>query len=264
MITQELVDGHTDAMRAEGLSERTIHDRRRVLSRWVGRDPCTADLVAFLATPQWAAETRASYHGHLSGYFRWALESGHVESNPLARVKRPKVTRGLPKPVADEQLAEILRRAPSPDWRRIFTLAAYAGLRRGEIATLHRADVTEREIRVLGKGGKTRLIPTHRLIWRLVEPLGPGLVVRTREGRPFAGDSISCTARAMFLRWGMPEVHLHLLRHWFATTVYRGSRDLLMLQGLLGHSTPVITAVYALVDVESKRAAVAALPGMAA
>lgn len=264
MITERLIEDYLTACRAAGLSPQTLRPRRDLLRRLSGRDLTAADVAAFLATPGWRPETRASYYGHARGFFRWACDEGHIEVDPMARMKRPKAPRGLPRPVTDEQLSTALRRADAT-WRLIITLAAYAGLRRTEIATLERGAVDRDQIRIVGKGGRTRIVPTHPAVWALVAPLGPGLVVTSPTGEPFRRDMLSMTARRLFDAWGLPDVTLHRFRHWFASRAYSGGgRDLLALQQLLGHSSPATTAVYALVDVESRRAAVAALPLMVA
>jgi integrase len=133
-------------------------------------------------------------------------------------------------------------------------LAAYAGLRRGEIARVHRRDLVGDVLTVHGKGGKTRTVPI----------LDPGLLARleavdgwavpNRQGGHLTADHVGrLLSRAMPEGWSG-----HKLRTRCGTTAYAGCRDLLAVMELLGHSRPETTLRYVLLPDDAVRAAVAA------
>jgi integrase len=152
-------------------------------------------------------------------------------------------------------------------------LAAYAGLGRAEIAGLQWDDISDGRVRVRGKGGRVRVVP---LLPELAAELtaerarrdasgsgtgyryraglaGPWLFPGTRGG-PILPDSLG---RAALKALGA-AYSVHTLRHRFATRAYAGTRDLLAVQQLLGHSKPETTTRYARASAAALVEAVAA------
>jgi integrase len=131
-------------------------------------------------------------------------------------------------------------------------LALLAGLRRGEICKVHTADVEGDELRVVGKGGRTRMVPIHP---RLAEALAP-----CPEGYFFPGKIEGHLAPyrvgkvlGMLLEPGWTA---HSLRHTAASRWYAVERDLVAVQELLGHAKPETTRRYTAVPNGAMRAAV--------
>lgn len=258
---------HLRHLRAAGRSADTVRDRRGVLYRADTQLPhglvaaATAELEAWLSRPDWSRWTLCTYHTHLRGFFRWATGGSdpYLGWNPMADIPRPRPPRCLPDPVDDAELALALDRSDRW-WQLVIVLAAYAGLRAGEICRLAREDVTEVRLTVLGKGEKARAVPTHPLVWAVVAQLPPGPLIAMSAGGPAKSRWLSNRARIHFDRLGLPNVHLHRFRHWFGTTVQRLQGDLRVTQELLGHASPATTAGYAAVADAQLRAAVTALP----
>jgi integrase len=134
-------------------------------------------------------------------------------------------------------------------------------MRRGEVAQLHTTDL-ERDLlgwslMVHGKGGKIRRLP-----------IGDGLAAQIRRARPgggfvFPGNDRGhlsphyvgkLVSRVLPDAWAM-----HSLRHRFATVAYAVDRDLLTVQQLLGHGSPVTTRRYVQLPAEAMRRTVAAV-----
>lgn len=246
---------------AAGYSPATVEVRRDVLFRVtceVGDlDTRTVDdLAGWLGRDGWRPKTRATYFLHLRGYYRWAVDTGRLAGNPMATMATPRVTRGVPKPVPEAQLEEVLRVAP--EWLRTAALiAAYAGLRCCELAALLREEITETEILVRsGKGGKAAVIPCHARIWQAVEALPPGPVLRRADGGPFTARQLSRRAVEWFGEHGFPKVSLHMFRHRFGTLVYRRTKDILLTSRMLRHSSVETTMVYTQLDDDAARDAI--------
>jgi integrase len=274
----DLIASYEAHMRAAGYARNTVVDRVELLRRINGALPLglahatTEELAAWLAHDGWSRQTRATYYGHIRGFYAYHCNPSRrvvLDWDPSAGLIRPRAPRGVPRPVTDEQLTYALAHIGRP-WETYVLLAAYAGLRSFEIATLQRADVNERTITVVdGKGGRSRVIPTHWLIWDAVRLRGPGLIARaTSSGRMYA-DLISGLTAKRARDIGLVGFTLHRCRHWYGTMLLRpkdeggAGANLRAVQELLGHASPLTTAIYTLVTDEQRRNAVAALPALA-
>jgi integrase/recombinase XerC len=190
----------------------------------------------------------------LHGFYRWCARTGRIATDPTANMEPTTPRRGLPRPVDDAVLAELLGSARWPD-RGWIILALFAGLRCVEIARLDRADITQDAVRVrCGKGGRDRMVPTHPEVWAAFAAVPAGPVAGGRTTRV-----VSARIARECDRVGLPAVTGHRLRHSFATRVYRHTKDLLLVRDLLGHANVATTQIYAAADMDAARGAVAAL-----
>lgn len=263
---RDLIELHTIWCVAAGLSARTtIPDRGELLARVsVDLGPLLTltgeQLAGWLGRDGWASQTKATYHGHLSGFYRWCVDTDRLAVSPMAKLRKPRVPKRVPRPAPRDVFARIVATA-APRFILAAVLAAYAGLRACEIAAIRREDITADTLTVVdGKGGKTATVPTHAMIWEAVKDLPPGPVVRTAWGGQYTATGIS-RAFGIHMReqLGIEKVTLHNLRHRFGTSVYQQTRDLLVTQQLLRHSSVATTQIYALVEEEAPRAAIAGL-----
>jgi len=221
------------------------------------------DIERFLDRRRLTARSRYAYVSHLHGFFKWAAAWGRVPGDPTLRVVRPRFPRSLPRPIEDEDLREAFR-AATPQVAAILALAAFHGLRAGEIAGLQREDILDRHtppvILVLdGKGGHQRVLPLHDEAWSLIEPwaLGRrGWLFTMPNGAPMRPHNVSHLANAFLHEWVGTASSIHSLRHWFGTKVYAASRDLRLTQALMGHASPNTTVGYVAWSAEDGRAAV--------
>jgi integrase/recombinase XerD len=261
----DLIDAHLAHMRAGGLAENTVDDRRKVLYRvnkelLLGLEQATVEELAdWMARKGWSAQTRATYYGHVRGFFNWACDPRNpkLDYDPSEALIRPKVPATLPRPVSDAELAFAMGRA-SVRWYRCVVLAAYAGLRCCELATITTFDVSRSTITVTGKGGKQRSIPTADVIWDAIRPLPPGPINPDHDA-----DGIARVGNAHLRRIGLHGVTMHRFRHWFGTNLLGRGANLRTVQELMGHSSPATTAIYTLVTDEQRQIAIAALPALA-
>ncbi|WNO26681.1 tyrosine integrase [Gordonia phage Rahul] len=209
-------------------------------------------LIAWLASHAWKAETRRSYRASLRRFFAWALATGRVATDPAATLPPIRPPRALPRPTPDTALAAALA-AADDRVRLMIEILAATGIRRAECAAIHTRDVVPDlvgySLRVLGKGGHTRMVPLpDRLARRIIEAGGyvfPGQI----EGHLSPRRVGELVAEALPGDWTA-----HTLRHRFATRAYAASRDLRAVQELLGHAKPETTAIYTLVQPDRLRA----------
>jgi len=133
------------------------------------------------------------------------------------------------------------------------------GLRAGEVRGLRLADVDFglRRVRVVGKGGRERVVPVDRTVFtelatylREERPAGcrtPEAFVVLRgptEGRPLTEAGLRRIFRTHRARAGTPRVRPHRLRHTYGTELAAAGMDLLVLRELMGHASPETTAGY--------------------
>jgi len=264
-----LIELHLTWMRAAGRSPGTVNDRRRLLlaadrTLPYGIDTASAaELAEFLAVPEWGAWTRATYFRHFAGFYRWAAGGAdpYISFDPIAELGSPRNPESVPNPVTDEQLRIALERSPEP-WSTAIRLAAYAGLRAGEIRRIRREHVERDYLTVWhGKGDRTKALPTHAEIWRVVEARPAGLLVTNTHGDEL---DIANRQRDHFRQLGMPDVHMHRFRHWFGTMLLREGADLRTVQLLMRHKSLQTTQGYLEISDPRRVAAVATLPVFAA
>ncbi len=141
--------------------------------------------------------------------------------------------------------------ATNPTTATMIALAALAGLRCMEIAHLRidHIDIATRRLWVVdGKGGKDRVVViSERLATRLVDQIadrndGPLFYFCPTSLTP-PRKLVSQRIANAFRQHGQP-VTAHQLRHWFATELLRSSRNIRIVQELLGHASLATTQLY--------------------
>ncbi|HVE49445.1 MAG TPA: tyrosine-type recombinase/integrase [Casimicrobiaceae bacterium] len=222
---------HLAALHARGLSGRSL---ARILSAW-------------------------------RAFYRFLRETEIVRDDPCAGLKAPRAVRGLPSALTPDEAAKLVAiddDAPlAVRDRALFELAYSSGLRLSEIAGLDvaRMDPAAREVRVLGKGSKERVVPVGAAARRAIDEW---LVMRAgwaradddalfiaRNGARLSARSIESRLAGWAVRQGLDRhVHPHMLRHSFATHLLQSSGDLRAVQELLGHASIASTQVYTHLD----------------
>jgi integrase len=258
------LDAFGQYQRRRGLRSGTITTRRnrvRQLARWLG-DPervCTAkepEVLDFLGGCSLSPRSRGAYLSSLHAFYRWAVREGLVTSDPTEAIDRPRLHRLLPRPVATEELELGLAYA-DPLLRCWLLAAAYAGLRCQEIAYLSREDVLDwvedPVIRVSeegAKGGNERMVPLHLDLLCALRTHGlprAGYLFTRRGSSPYPPYEVSHKIAGHFHDLGSSAT-AHQLRHWFGSEIYRLTKDLRLVQELMGHASPQTTAGYAKLD----------------
>jgi len=263
----DLIPRHLRDLKVAGFADTTIGSRGRLLRHAdrhlpYGLDEADRDdLAEYLAAYDWSAWTRHTYDSHLRGYYRWAVELDELTLDPMYGMAKPKNGPSVPDPISDDELVIALQRSPAQPWRMAIMLCAYAGLRGSEAARLRREDVTRDHVRVRrGKGGRDALVETAPQLWEHLRDAPPGPLIRTARGRPMTGHYLINYQNRHWRAIGLPDVHLHRLRHWYGTTLLRNGADLRCVQQLMRHASIVSTQGYTLVVDEQRRRAIATLP----
>jgi integrase len=266
------VTEHVVWMRLRRLSDATVDLRLvalRSLTRSAGMPPllcAPADLDNWQRGLAVADSSRASYVSQVASFYAWAVEHSLIDEDPSVVLVSPQLPRRVPRPIAEDDLELAMAAAPAriAPW---LELAAYGGLRAAEIAYLSRPDVVDRGdspvLVVRGKGNRERIVPIAPRVSDALRLHGlpdSGYVFRRQDGRPGPNrpNTVTILAAEHLHSLGIPA-SLHQLRHRFATELYRDTRDLRMVQELLGHSSPTTTALYTAWSQDRAVAAVARL-----
>jgi integrase/recombinase XerC len=199
------------------------------------------------------------------GFFTYLMRDHGLADNPCIGLRAPKSPKTLPQALSPDEAARMVDLpADTPEAIRdkaMFELFYSSGLRLAELVNLDPAqlDLSAGEVRVTGKGSKTRIVPLGS---HASAALQAWLAVRGQFARPdepalFVGQRGSrISPRVVQLRmkqWGVRQgiasnVHPHLLRHSFATHVLQSSGDLRAVQEMLGHASISTTQVYTHLD----------------
>lgn len=249
------LNAYVTAMRAANRSPKTIKLHRHYLAALAAAcaNPwavTTDALREVLARPSWGAEARKSARTVYRGFYRWAHGTARIEDDPALSLAPVHVPPAPPRPTP-ELVAKRVTRDPDARTRLMAMLAAYAGLRAGEIALVHSRDLDGDLLRVHGKGGRTRVVPI----------VHEGLLAELQrvDGWAFPGridGHLSPGTVSRYLSEAMPDDWTaHTLRHRYGTNAYGGTKDLLAVMGLMGHARSQTTQRYVLVDTDSLRAA---------
>jgi site-specific recombinase XerD len=206
-------------------------------------------------------------------FYRVLVERGDLDASPADLVASPKRESNLPTVLSRGEIDQLLDSLPASTPlqlrdRALFELAYAAGLRAAELVDLdvESLDREGEQLRVEGKGGKTRIVPAGEHAWKAIdayvergrpelaaagEQRDPALFL-SRTGRRLATTDVRRRLRRALRQAGVQAAASpHALRHSFATHLLDGGADLRTIQELLGHSSLSTTQTYT--RVESKR-----------
>ena len=204
----------------------------------------------------------------LRSFWKWMLGHGHANKDIVSVISQAKTPSRLPVFVSESRMTDVVAMLrndiASEDFERlrdaVIVLLFYtAGLRLTELATATIDDISQdmRTIRILGKGGKERIVP---LIGRMGEILKKYFsqfssqnicigqkkaLILSKKGEPISARTIERIVDSKLKGAGIQgKTSPHTLRHTFATHLLNEGADLREIQELLGHSSLKATQVY--------------------
>jgi len=241
-------------LRAENKSPSTIRSYHEAVTRLTEylatqghtlrvADISHRDIQGFLAEQleRLRPGTAANRYRSLRQFFRWALEEGEIEADPMARLKPPRVPIDPPAVVSEGDMRKLLASCqggrPFDDRRDAAILAVLydTGLRRAELAGLrfdpsdeirNDVDLGQQYLRVIGKGRRERVVPIGRQATLALDRYLRARVRHLDAHLPWLWLGIrgrltdSGIAQMVYKRANQaglpPGIHLHVFRHSFA------------------------------------------------
>jgi integrase/recombinase XerC len=193
----------------------------------------------------------ATYTAHVHAFYAWALDVELIATDPARRLPMPKVRRRISQPIPEPDLASALMTARRGTMLHCWlVLAAFAGLRAGEVAAITRDDVMTSGapgafLLVHGKGGSERTVRLSPDVHDVLRPFltGRGPIFRKPSGRIVTANDVTRQASEHLASIGLPYT-LHKLRHRFANQLVEVGADLRDVQVHLGHASLATTSLY--------------------
>ncbi|MES9898928.1 MAG: site-specific tyrosine recombinase XerD [Sedimenticola sp.] len=278
MSSDPIVEQFADALWMErGLSRNTLSAYQsdlNHLSHWLeanrerkllnARREDLLDYLVVRSTEGKKARSTARMLSCVRQFYQHAVREGWVKIDPSAQIEAPKLGRSLPKSLTEEEV-EALLEAPDVDDpegfrdRAMLEVLYATGLRVSELVglRLEQVSLNQGAVRVIGKGGKERLVPLgdEAVSWmtsflssgrqdllkgRLCADFFP-----TRRGAAMTRQAFWYRIKKHATTANITK-HLspHTLRHAFATHLLNHGADLRVVQMLLGHSDLSTTQIY--------------------
>ena len=184
------------------------------------------------------------------GFLKWAFAEKHFDEDWSTRLVSCKVPQKLPHFISVDEALSLLRALPPGRERTLVLLLYGGGLRVSEACGLRWKDLVRdsKSLRVMGKGGRERVVALPDLAWEAVVALPQGGSSATYilgGERPLSTRAAYEMVRTGGARAGLLRpLHPHALRHSYATHLLTSGADLRVLQELLGHRSLAATQKY--------------------
>ena len=203
----------------------------------------------------------------VKSFYRWLAEREGLDVTAILSARAPKFQRSLPRPLASDAAKAVIGAVGDQDERpwvaardtAVITLLYGCGLRISEALAMTTDDLPlGASLRILGKGGKERLVPliapARQAVERYVDlfpyPIEAGApLFRGVRGGALSPRVVQKSMAQARMALGLPSSATpHAMRHSFATHLLSAGGDLRSIQDLLGHASLSTTQVYTAVD----------------
>ncbi|MFD2742230.1 tyrosine-type recombinase/integrase [Sphingobacterium populi] len=201
----------------------------------------------------------------VKSFFKFLVREGVLSQNPASALKSLRTPKKLPTIVDKEKLVSLLDQEDHDELtfrqRRdllVMELLFGTGIRLAELLTITDADIDSysRQIRIIGKRNKERLIPIHDMLYDqivsyqaekksvILQNMSTHLIV-TNKGKPaYASMIYQIVKKYLTTITSQSKRSPHVLRHSFATSLLDNGADLNAIKEILGHAGLVTTQVY--------------------
>jgi len=227
--------------------------------------------ISFMQNLNRSSKTISRRLSSLRMYYEYCVEQGILDINLMHEIQAPKIEKRLPKRIHDDEMTTLFRLM---DKTKPLTFRNYimldilysCGLRASELVSLKikDVDIAERSFKILGKGQKMRYVPftntiaenlSHYLTFERADvlihtgqPQTP-YVFLSRLGKKMTVRNLEKMVQNVIYQSGETyQLHPHMLRHAFASTLLSHGADLRSVQELLGHEQLTSTQIYTHLD----------------
>lgn len=199
----------------------------------------------------------------LNAYYKYNIKKGKLDNNPLKKLHAQKVPERLASYLKENETQQLFEDIQFENSfkgatdRLICTLLYSCGLRRAELVNLKESDIewSLKQIRVLGKGNKERLIPIGAELLELLKDYtdlkktlansNAIYLLTLDKGKQLYPEYVNNTVKK-YLTYvtTLKKRSPHVLRHTFATHLLNNGANIQAIKDLLGHSSLAATQVY--------------------
>lgn len=229
-------------------------------------------------TPEYGIDSaaRARKVSSIRSFYKYLTNKAKLlEENPVADLDYPKLQKSLPVYLSLDESIRLLSAVNGTYKQRdycIITLFLNCGLRISELVGINMSDVGQEQIRILGKGNKTRIVYLNEAC---LDALKNYIAVRdstkaadkrplflSRNNNRISTDMVHSIVKKTLTRAGLDaELYSsHKLRHTAATLMIKNGVDIKAVQEVLGHEHLSTTEIYTHIDNEQLRVAAKANP----
>ncbi|MCR5313802.1 MAG: tyrosine-type recombinase/integrase [Bacteroidaceae bacterium] len=199
----------------------------------------------------------------LRSLYRYLRMMGYVELNPMAKITGPKKQKNLPTFVREKDMDRLFEITSEDQsfkgvMKRLVVMMFYeTGMRRAELLSLDdaRVDLNMKQIKVLGKRNKERIIPFGKELEDEIKlylqkrqeivNAQPERFFINEHGKPLTESTVTTIVKdSLSLVTTQKKRSPHVLRHSFATAMLNNDADLGSIQKVLGHQSLATTEVY--------------------
>ena len=195
----------------------------------------------------------------LHNFFNFCIEKGYIDKNPVFKVKKLNELSRI-KTFSDEDIEKLITGATNKLTKDLITFLIYSGCRKGEALNLKWDDVDMKNQIIAIKATKTkydRYIPISKPLQAVlsgIEKKDDCLYVFNDKGRKLTDFKRSFHTACK--NAGFKDMHIHDLRHVFASKMVMGGTSLFITGSLLGHRTTEMTKRYSHLVPETLKKAV--------
>lgn len=225
----------------------------------------------------YSPSTVARHITAVRSFYEYLKEEGYTESNPLERVKAPKIPKRNPAYLTQKQATQLIQSTNNENEplrsrdRLILLMFLTTGLRLNELANIKLSDITDNILRIIGKGDKERSIVLNNDVlvalnnYLKVRPVTESeyLFISERKSK-MNNRTIQYTVDKYLqkAKLDLKGVSTHSLRHSAAVLMLEHDVDLRTIQEVLGHEKISTTEIYTHVSNKQKEQAAQKMNGL--
>jgi integrase/recombinase XerC len=200
----------------------------------------------------------------LRSFFKYLLKNDVIKVNPVSTIISPKMPKRLPQFVEEKDIHNLFSEIEFSEGFKGYTeklileILYNTGMRKAELISLkeYQIDISNSQIKVLGKGNKERIIPISKLLMNEIKfyitekrrIIGKGeenFLFVTEKGKSLDPKQVYNIAKKYLTKvTTIDKKSPHILRHSFATHLMNNGADLNAVKELLGHSSLAATQIY--------------------
>ena len=220
--------------------------------------------LAFVKDQRATARTINRKISTLKSFFKFHLKQGSISSSPMAQVISPRISRRLPDFMKEQETKVLFKDVEFPaSWkgntdRLVLKLLYQTGIRLSELINIKETavDYSKKQIKVLGKGNKERILPVSADIIlelrtyvqekrKVFKTFDAKYFLLTPKGKKIYGGYVyQAVKNYLSLTTTIHKKSPHVMRHTFATHLMNNGADLNAVKELLGHSSLAATQIY--------------------